>query len=451
MKAPRPASRPLGLAALFALALGAGLAAPGAAEAQMATGAARNVSIRLWFPEGVTKAKGILIFTARGIASGWANGAPMRELATRIGAAMAIVSGGDDLNDNSYPNRCASGEFNGIGEALEKIAMTSNHPEIKHAPLVGIGHSHGGDYWNWYNACHPERMAAVFVHASGGVNYSKASLKVPVIYELGTGDLIENGSKKPRAGMFVNRIAKGAPMSLVIGPGEGHNNVAPASLAMVIDLIEATFKLRVPADADPAAGPVLLNDIDEKSGSYWLGDLYAKEIAPYNDYKGNKATTVFLPNETVAKKWKETGVPMPMNIMLPTDTCNWCGTPKDEPVAKPGGMAPVGQPPTASPADAGASTPEVGTPDPDNKPPTTPPSAMDAAAPPQMTPPPSKPPETMPTTPPPAAPKPSEPSSTDSRAEGITGGCQFAGGTPAGGFALGLGLAFAALLRRRRR
>ena len=136
---------------------------------------------------------------------------------------MVVVSGGDDLNDNSYPGRCASGEFNGIGDALTKIATAGNHPEIANAPLITIGHSHGGDYWNWYNACHPERIADVFVHASGGVNYSAAALKIPVLYELGTGDLIENGSKKPRAGMFVNRN-KGAPMSLVIGAGEGHDS-----------------------------------------------------------------------------------------------------------------------------------------------------------------------------------------------------------------------------------
>jgi MYXO-CTERM domain-containing protein len=274
----------------------------------------------------------------------------MKGLARRLESPIIMVAGGDDLNDNSYPNRCASGEFNGIGEAMAKLGMASNHPELANVPLVGIGHSHGGDYWNWYNACHPEKMAVVFVHASGGVNYSAGSLRVPVIYELGTGDLIENGSKKPRAGMFVNR-AKGAPMALVIGQGEGHNNVTPASLAMVIDIIEVFFKLRVPSDADAARGPVALLPIDETKA--WLGNLYTKEIAPYASYMGNKALTSVLPTEELARKWKDTGPGLPMSITLPGDTCGWCGNPKDEPKA---GAAP---PPSSAPppVDAGATSP----------------------------------------------------------------------------------------------
>ena len=198
------------------------LARPRPCAAQMQyTGAARNVTLKMTVPDGVTKIRGVFAFTVRGLASGWAGSAAFKDLAKRLDSVIVTVSGGDDLNDNSYPNRCASGEFNGIGEALDKLAMASNHPELSHAPVVGLGHSHGGDYWNWYNACHPERMAAVFVHASGGVNYSGASLKVPVFYTLGTGDLIENGSKKPRAGMWANR-AKGAPMTMVIAMG-GHD------------------------------------------------------------------------------------------------------------------------------------------------------------------------------------------------------------------------------------
>src|SRR4051794_3448566 len=197
------------LSTLTALAVTVSLAQPRLCAAQL-TGAARNVTLKMTIPDGVTKIKGVFAFTVRGLASGWAGDAHFKDLAKRLDSAIVMVAGGDDLNDGSYPGRCASGEFNGIGEALDKLAMASSHPELSHAPIVGLGHSHGGDYWNWYNACHPERMAAVFVHASGGVNYSAASLKVPVFYTLGTDDLIERGSGKPRAGMFANR-GKGAP------------------------------------------------------------------------------------------------------------------------------------------------------------------------------------------------------------------------------------------------
>src|SRR4051812_13462689 len=195
--------------------------APRPASAQQFTAAAGNVSLKLTIPPGVTTVKTVLTFTVRGLASGWASSAPFQDLAKRLQAGIAIVSGGDDLNDGSYPGRCKSGEFDNIPNAFKMLATMASHPELANIPLVGLGHSHGGDYWNWFNACHPERMAMVYVHSSGGVNYSAAALHVPLFYTLGTQDLVERGSGKPRAGMFVNR-AKGAPMNMVIGVG-GHD------------------------------------------------------------------------------------------------------------------------------------------------------------------------------------------------------------------------------------
>ena len=444
-KGSRPTGRcPLGLSALLAV-LGALAWAPPAAAQSASAG---NVTIRLTVPEGVSKIKGVLTFTVRGIASGWARGEPMIGLAKRLSAAIATVSGGDDLNDNSYPRRCQSGEFENIPNAFKKLAEMSNHPELANVPLVGIGHSHGGDYWNWFTACHPERMAVVFVHASGGVNYNAAALKTPVLYELGTRDLIENGSKKPRAGMFANR-GKGAPMGLVIGEGEGHNDVSAASLAMIIDLIEALFKLRVPADADGAKGPVILNEIDEASGTFWVGDLYTKEIARYSDFKGNKAHTAFLPNEAIAQEWKMAGPGLPTSIELPSGTCGWCGDPNDEPKETLGGK-PVTAEGVAAPAvDAGADPPAA----PDAAPADPPGGAA--------TPPPS----TPPAQPPPggdAKPDPGpqggnqggnqDPEPKPATRDAVTGGCTMGARSPAAGlpWILLLGALALALGRLRR-
>jgi MYXO-CTERM domain-containing protein len=194
-------------------------------------------------------------------------------------------------------------------------------------------------------------MALVFVHASGGVNYSAAALKTPVFYTLGTGDLVERGSGKPRAGMFVNR-GKGAPMTLVIGVGGHDSQFSAEEYQIVTLLIEAIFKMRVPADADGAAGPIRLLDIVE-GDSTWVGDLYSKEIAPYTAFKGNKALTAFLPNEQLAMMWKPNGPGLPMSIMIPTTSCGWCGTPRDEPKA---GAPNPGPGPGAPSPDAGAAS-----------------------------------------------------------------------------------------------
>jgi MYXO-CTERM domain-containing protein len=362
----------LGFALVFAF-----LAAPRPAAAQF-TATAGNVTLKLTIPAGVTQVKGVLTFTVRGLASGWAANASFQELAKRLNAGIAMVSGGDDLNDGSYPNRCKSGEFNNIPMAFEKLAADSKHPELAHVPLVGLGHSHGGDYWNWFNACHPDRMAMVFVHASGGVNYNAGALKTPVFYTLGTADLVERGSGKPRAGMFVNR-GKGAPMTLVIGVGGHDSQFSAEEYQIVTALIEAIFKMRVPADADAAKGPVPLNDIVEGE-STWVGDLYTKEISTYSAFKGNKALTAFLPSEQLAMMWKPNGPALPKTIVLPTGSCGWCGNPKDEPPATPGKPAPP-PPDTDSPSPDGGAAPAA-----DAGETTTPPPKQDASAKPSTTP-----------------------------------------------------------------
>jgi hypothetical protein len=404
--------------------------AEGVSQAQ--TGTAGNINVQvLSLPPDGTVAKGILIFSQRGLASDWARSAGAKALAGKIDAAMMIVSGknGDqfDMHDSEYPNMCGNGTFNFLPMALKMLADATKRPELANAPLVTFGHSHGGDYWNWFNACHPDRTAVNFVHASGGVNYNAAALKVPVLYELGTGDLIENGSKMPRAGMFVNR-AKGAPMFLVLGEG-GHDTQPNAqTFSLIYDMIEATWRLRVPASADPTKGPVALNDINEMTGGYWVGDFYTKEIATWADFKGNKATTSFLPTQALAERWKMTGPALPTSIKLPTTDCGWCGHPKDEPKATTGNPAPpAGNGPPAPPTDAGAS-PDAGT-----SPPPTPPNTP-TTPPPPVTPPPDT------STPPPPVKPPRH----------AAGGCSYAGGS--GSVAsLGVLIALMMLARRRRR
>jgi hypothetical protein len=417
-------------AVLGALLVLSGVEAVG--HAQTATTGNINVQVLSLPPDG-TMAKGIFIFSERGLASAWAKSAGVKALAQKISAAIMIVSGknGDqfDEHDSEYPNMCGNGTFNYLPTALKMLADATKRPELANAPLITSGHSHGGDYWNWYNACHPERTAVNFVHASGGVNYNAGALKVPVFYELGTGDLIEHGSGMPRAGMFVNR-ARGAPMFLIIGAG-GHDTQPSAEIFSVIyDTIEATWRLRVPADADPSKGPVALNDIDEMTGGYWVGDFYTKEIAAWADFKGNKATTSFLPTQALAERWKMAGMPLPGNIKLPTSDCGWCGHPKDEPKATSGNPAPpAGNGPPTPPAsdDAGAS-PDSGT-----------------STPPATTPPTIRPPATTPpaTTPPPDT---SAPPVNPARHPG--GGCAYLGGSGSVAF-LGVLAALMMLTSRR--
>jgi hypothetical protein len=420
------------------LLLGAALAVlPGAAAAQ--TAKAGMVSTTLYVPEGVTKMRGVLAFTGVGLGSGWPNDAAFRAMAKRLELGVITVRGERSSGDDaSYPVRCARGEFKQLLDALTELGKVSNHPELAHAPIIGGGHSHGGDYWNYFNACYPERMAAVFCKSAGGVQYSRAALRTPMVWEIGTNDLLNNSQGAFRGGMFAHRT-KGSPLSLVLGPGEGHNNIGAGAKQMVIELLEAIFKLRVPANADPAQGPVLLNDIDETSGAYWLGDNYNKEIAPWAAFARKDALqrTSFLPNEELAMKWKAFPA-LPASIQVDEGVCSKCYKQlADEPPLKPISpgtpMPDAGAPPAA---DAGAvAAPDAAlAPDAADETPAAPPPDAAVAAPARRD----------------AAP-PEVPDEVDSQREApAAGGCALARRAPAAPLWLLAVIALLPALRRRR-
>jgi hypothetical protein len=309
------------------------------------------VNATLWVPDGVTKVRGIIACTSVGVGAGWCKSDDFRALGTRLGVGVVSLSGENAFA--SYANRCTGGEFKALLDKLTEVGKAANHPELANVPIVGCGHSHGGDYWNYFNACYPERMALIFDKSSGGVQYTGAALKTPMIWEIGTNDL-KNSMGHFRGDMFAHRT-KGTALSLVLGPGETHGSLTPAPRAMVITLIEAIFNLRVPKEADPSAGPVVLSVIDESTGNYWLGDNYTKEIGPWSTFPG-KATpwkTSFLPTEAIANMWKMVGAQLPTSIKI--DEGGVCTTCYQHPNGEPAWMPPDGGAPAPTPpADAGA-------------------------------------------------------------------------------------------------
>jgi hypothetical protein len=294
--------------------------------------AAATINI-LYTPPGVQTLNGVMICSSVGLDTGWCSSADFQAAAGRMGIATAQLIGGNEFG--AYDARCSGGEFKALLDAIAAAGAAKGHPELANAPIIGMGHSHGGDYWNYFNACYPDRMALVFCKSSGGVTLTGEALKTPAVWEVGMNDLRSNCCGMSFRAQSMAYRAKGTPMSLVLGPGETHGQLGAAPRAMVITLIEAIFKLRVPANAD-LTKPVPLNEIDESSGCYWLGDNYTKEVSPYASSPDKNAIskTSFLPTASIAMMWKTAGAMMPATIVVENGTCANCyPAPPGEPPA----------------------------------------------------------------------------------------------------------------------
>lgn len=107
-------------------------------------------------------------------------------------------------------------------------------------------------------------------------------------------------SSRPAAAQFPLDRAKHALRAYVLQPGVDHVSIAHDDFARA--WVETIFRLRVGNDSSAAqSGKATLKDIDEASG--WLGDNKTHEVAPFADYKGNKAEASWLPDEACARAW----------------------------------------------------------------------------------------------------------------------------------------------------
>jgi hypothetical protein len=242
---------------------------------------------------------------------------------------------------------------------------------------------------------------------------------------------------------------KGTAITVVLGAGETHGQLGAGPRALVIELMEAYFRMRVPADADGSKGPIVLNEINEASGAYWLGDIYTLATGPYPTFPGRTAlqNTSFLPTEELAKKWAMVTQKLPAMYKIDSGgTCTGCyGHPADEPPGAPS-LTPTdaGAPPAPTPMteDAGAA-PEADA--------AAAPAMADAATPAPQPDPPTKTPPSRPPAKDAAASKPEpEPGDSASAAGSSSGGCTFASAAPGGlgGVLFVLGVLLASRRRR---
>ena len=94
-----------------------------------------------------------------------------------------------------------------------------------------------------------------------------------------------------------------------IEPKTGHGP-GDKTWPLVFSFLRHSFAARVPADADPAKGPVKLNELKAEAGylgQNWdaaKGGYQTLPISPSADFPGNKSTASWLLNAAFAADWQ---------------------------------------------------------------------------------------------------------------------------------------------------
>jgi hypothetical protein len=214
-------------------------------------------------------------------------------------------------------------------KALSEFASKSGHPEIEKVPWVLWGHSGGGIWADVMSTLHPERVIAIWMRSGSSAMFrtkpefpqpeiTSAVYAIPVMCNPGIKEnknLVWIGT----LATFQEHRAKGAPIGFAPDPRTGHECGDARYLA--IPYLDACMALRLP---DKNSNDQTLKQINMDEA--WFGSLKDSMALPANNFTGDPADAVWLPNQKVARYWEEyiktgevsddTPPPSPTNVQV---------------------------------------------------------------------------------------------------------------------------------------
>lgn len=229
---------------------------------------------------------------------------------------------------------------NGSDAAFQKslvdLGKMSGHPELATVPWALWGHSGGGHWAGGMTLLHPDRVAAAWLRSGVPLvepnpdrptikpyplSKGHAAFQVPIMCNPGTkeGVTVKEGrfSKVwPANESFLTAMrSRHALIGVAIDPLSAHECGNQRYLA--IPWLDACLTARLP---QKNGGD--LRAMSKKNA--WLSDGFlGKEAVPAKEFSGDKSTSIWLPDEAIAKKWmsyvKDTNIPDTTPPPTPTD------------------------------------------------------------------------------------------------------------------------------------
>ena len=290
----------------------------------------KDIEFHIWLPEGVDTVKGLMVMHEHGMVETLANLETFRNTLAEMDMGYMSISetkpegipdgtpGYFVMKDFQDPEACTRWVLNEIAG----FAESTGHPELVNAPLMTIGHSNGNQFAAGLAAQLPERMLGVVLYKPALPRQYELDALAGIPTMLIEGEL-DDAYGAGLHGHFeaVQRMRqKGALIGYTVDPNAGHGWKDRKSNSIVYPFMQAAYSLRMPADADPAAGAVTLNTVEEADGYIgtiktttldelikpdnkdpWPDKTYAGTYVPYAE----AAHGVWLPTETFAKQWAE--------------------------------------------------------------------------------------------------------------------------------------------------
>lgn len=297
------------------------------------------VSYTLWVPPGVKTLKGLIVHQhgcGEGSCKSGQTGAfdlHWQALAKKHGCALMAPSYEQpDKADCQMWCDPRNGSDAAFQKSLADLGAMSGHDELATVPWALWGHSGGGHWAGGMLLLHPERIAAAWLRSGvplldanpdrptiKSYTIPNAALSVPVMCNLGTkeGVTVKEGrfaGAWPANQIFFSAMrAKGALIGVSIDPFTAHECGNQRYLA--IPWLDACLAARLQETSGEPLKPMPTADS-------WLAPLLGTEAVAAAKFDGDKAKSIWLPSEAIAKAWKhyleDTAIPDVTHPPAPT-------------------------------------------------------------------------------------------------------------------------------------
>lgn len=278
-----------------------------------------EANYHLWIPDSAETVRAVIVHQhgcgeeAERSGSKAVYDAHWRELARKWNCALlgARYRADGDCRKWSDPEQGSNASFL---YALKRLSEMANHPEMARAPWCLWGHSGGASWAHAMLIKHPDRTLAVFLR-SGSADWDRDNKKssrrrttwdprllfVPILCNAGLQEKTHPRFQQTwdaQMKLFTAFRARGGFIAFAPDPGSGHN--CGHSRFLAIPFFDACLDQRLPDPLNPMNG---LNRMDPWNA--WLGRMRDASILPSADFAGAREEVSWLPNERVARIWRE--------------------------------------------------------------------------------------------------------------------------------------------------
>lgn len=259
-------------------------------------GRTEQVEFQAYIPKDTKKVKAVFLLTRHGIGS--IDHSRLRDFANRNGVALVSVLG-NPVQRGFYPVSL-------IDEPIARLGQMLKHPELASLPVITFGHSNGTGFSGMFASQRPDRVIAWISYHSGAAWHLQFPNveKVPGLVMHGLIDpFLKNGQVVTVQNL---RRERNAPLAMMLeanvahGPADREQN---ATWDFIAAFAEAALRTRL--NADGTLKPVIIEQ-GWLGANYEIGKGGQQElpIAPHADFKGDRTTANWLPDEAFAKTWQ---------------------------------------------------------------------------------------------------------------------------------------------------